>query len=339
MKTVLMDARLAVRGLGIASAAHRLEQSLGRLPGFRITVNRSEHGWTRMGKLDTLLRTGLLDFDPRWDPRARGVDVLHYFGNSCPRRPTPNSIVTVHDLMMLRADGQRARLFRSLLVPGLRTGRARVVAISTSTADALVMDLGFSPRAIEVIPHGYREREIWMGPREHLMMFGGSSDPRKRIELGMRAYDEYAREAGSEAMPLVVAARAGIDERHLRLVTHGSVTVESNPDASTLDTLLGRAACLLYPSAWEGYGLPILEAGELGTPAVYDASARIPREPLGRHAVAASGGDPRAFAQAISAALRVGVVPDALVDRPTWDDVAAMYGQIYEGVAGWWRDR
>ncbi len=333
MTTVFMDARTAVRGLGIASAVDRLELELARRADCTVTVNRSAHGWTARGKLDTVLRTGLVDLDPRLDPRSRRAEAAHYFGNTCPARPSPRTIVTVHDVMALGSRGTKGRVLEALLVPGLTRRRATVVAISCRTADSLVTELGLPARDIEVIPHGYRDLPVWTGPRTHVLMLGGSGDARKRVDLGIRAYVQYASRAGDDALPLVIAGRAGLSPEHLALTAGHAVRVEHDPARATLDHLLGRAACLLYPSAREGYGLPILEAGEVGTPVVYDQGADIPQEPLGRHAVPARAASPDAFASSLAAAVAAGPVHDALSGRPTWADVAARYAELYRAVA------
>lgn len=333
MTRVFMDARLAVRGLGIASAVERLEQALAQRPDSTVNVNYSAHGWTPRGKLDTVLRSGFLDLDPRLDPRARRAAMVHYFGNTCPRQPSPQTLVTVHDLMMLGSHTCKGRVLEALLVPGLLRRRAKMVAISSRTADSLVTKLGLPARDIEVIPHGYRDLSVWDGPRTHVLMFGGSGDARKRVDLGIRAYVRYATRARADALPLVIAGRAGLSPEHLALTRHQAVRIEPDPDRGMLDRMLSRAACLLYPSAWEGYGLPILEAGEVGTPVVYDEGADIPEEPLGRHVFPAREASADAFASSLAAAVASGPVHDALSGRPTWSDVAARYAELYREVA------
>ncbi len=331
---VFLDARLAARGLGIASATVRLLDGFAALgAGPSLHVNATGHGWTRRGQADTLLRSGLLDVSPRWDPRTRTADVVHYFGNTAPRFPSDRVVVTVHDLMMVRSRTRKARLYRELLLPGLARGDFPIVAISRQTADDVCAQLPSVTSRVQVIPHGWRPGRFHAGERRHVLMFGGSSDPRKRVGLGVAAYARYAERAGAAALPLVVAGRAGIDAAAVRSAS-GEVRVEPDPDDARVEELLSRAACLLYPTREEGYGLPIVEAGEVGTPVVLDAAARLPAEPMGTHVVAvqdASSLD--AWAGALREAVRRVPVADALDALPTWPEVAQAYAALYDGVA------
>ena len=330
--SVFFDARLAVRGLGIASATERLLEALVSRGDMSVVLNASAHGWTRRGKAETLLRSGLLDVSPRLDPRAARADVVHFFGNTAPRRPDGRTVVTVHDLMMLSSTSPRSKLFRELLVPGLGRQTGPVVAISSRTADALWAKCGIGPDRVTVIPHGRRVRELPAGPREHILMFGGSSDSRKRVSLGIAAYAQYAGTAGKRAFPLVVAGRSGISAEDLSVARAANVRVVPNPDRDEVDRLMARAACLIYPSAQEGYGLPILEAGEVGTPVVLDATADIPREPRGAHVTSVEGPDLRLWGDAVGRAANRGTVVGAVGLIPTWEEVAQLYFDVYATV-------
>lgn len=332
---VLFDSRLAVRGLGIGSATQRLTDALLRTNRVDLRVNVSRLGWTLQGKVETLLRSGLLDIRPNWDPRARRADAVHYFSNTAPRCPDRRTIITVQDLMSIRSRAPKARLYAALLVPGLERAAASaavIVPTSMQTADEIsVLLAGKAPR-IEVIPHGWRDGLFFDGDRDHVLMFGGQRDPRKRVELGLAAYSAYA-ESTPDPLPLTIAGRAGVDPTTVaQYVTSGTVSLEMNPPTERVASLLRTAACLIYPTREEGFGMPLVEAGEVGTPVVCGADARIPREPLGPHASRVAGSDPADWGRAVRAAVKTGPVVDALSHLPTWDQVATTYCDLYESV-------
>lgn len=328
---VFVDARLAVRGLGISSATRRLIAALESDRAISVHLNASPHGWTRRGKFHSALLSGLLDLSPRTDPRTSAYDVVHYLGNTAPQFPSRTTVITVHDLMSLRRVDRKSRIYQTLLVPGLlRSNKALVVAISRQTADDLVAIIPNISGRLTVIPHGHREGLFSAQERRHILMFGGQGDPRKRIELGLAAYSRYAEIAGAGALPLVLAGRAGLDDRLVaKCVSNGRWSIHADPSELQVNQLLESAACLLYPSAEEGFGLPVIEAGEVGTPVLYDRTARIPAEPLGCHALGVEGVDLELWARAIQAAVDIGPVPNALAHLPTWSEVARAYTKVY----------
>ena len=330
---VFIDARLAVRGLGIASAKDRFVRALADIGLDDAKVNASDAGWTGRGRAETVLKTGALDLSPRLDPRVRHYGVTHYYGNTAPQFPDHTTVVTVHDLMCLRRPDRSSRLFQSLLLPGLRRirGAGQVVAISTQTADDIVAAVPNLGGKVTVIPHGRRAYRYSDRDRTHVMMFGGESDPRKRVQLGIEAYRAYADLVGSAALPLIVAGRAGVSGATVAgsIGSSGCVEFRRNPSDSEVADLLAGAACVIYPSAEEGFGLPIVEAGEVGTPVVYERDARIPCEALGSHALAVPGTGSAEWARAVRAAVDMGPVPDALDRLPTWEQTARAYLDLY----------
>lgn len=331
---VLLDSRLAVRGLGIGTATQRLADALRRIDRVDVRVNQSGFGWTPRGKFDTVIRSGMLDIRPGWDIRARRADVVHYFSNTSPQFPDQRTVITVQDLMSIRSRVLKARLLEMLLVPGLmRASRAVIVPTSTQTADEVKSLLGGRQTRIEVIPHGWRDGLYCPGERTHILMFGGQSDPRKRVELGMLVYSAYASMT-PHPLPLTIAGRAGIDaDSVMKYVSYGNVNVEADPPTERVAGLLRTAACLIYPTREEGFGLPLVEAGEVGTPVICGAEARIPCEPLGPHASRVEGTDPAEWGRALTDAIRRGPVPNALRHLPTWTEVAGIYSDLYEEVA------
>lgn len=329
MTRVFFDARLAARGLGIASATERLVIGFQEVHGLQLNVNATSRGWTRSGQVDTALRSGLLDFNPSADPRTWTADVVHYFGNTAPRWGGRRSLITVHDLMMVNQQSRKARLFQELLLPGLRRGNAMVAAISNRTADAIHQVTGRELNGIEVVPHGRRARAMSTAPRSHILMFGGSSDPRKRVDLGLAAYRRYAEMTGAAALPLTIAGRSGVSPTHLQIVEKQSVTLTTDPTVHEVDNMLAEAACLIYPTKLEGFGLPLVEAGEVGTPVVIGQDADIPAEALGTHVVQVPTNSCDDWARSIREAVNMRGVPGAVDHLPTWPEVARRYNEMY----------
>ena len=331
MTRVLVDARMALRGLGIATFLDRLLDGFAAHPSVSMTLWRGSGDSDRMGKLATLGRSGLFDLAPRLDPRAHGFAAIHFLSNVGSVFPGGNTVLTVHDLLHRRRLRRRDRLLGFLLEQSL--GRAgRVVAVSGRTRDAIEQAFPRLRGRVEVIPHGMRRLPLPQGERRHLLAFGGASDPRKRTDLMVEAYREYRRTT-SEALPLVVLARAGLSEGHVRELRCLDAELVTGADGAEVDRLVAGAAAILYPSTAEGFGLPILEAAEVGTRVVIDGCADVATEVLGAHCVRVTGDDVRDWADGIRTAVKEGPVADAL-RLPDWASVAGRYAELYREVAG-----
>lgn len=326
---VLLDARLGIRGLGIGTFLDRLADSLARDPSVHVTLWRGSGGWSRRGQLSTLGHSGLFDISPRLDPRVRPADVVHFACNFGALVPGPHTVVTVHDLM-LRPARLQDRILRFFLERCLSRAGA-VVAVSEQTRNDLEAEFPWLTGRVTVIPHGMRHLPARTGPRKHVLAFGGGSDPRKRVPLAVAAYRAYLA-SSPDALPLVVLSRAGLlDDQERELLALGARLVPS-ATADEVDELVGEAAAVLYPTTEEGFGLPILEAAEAGTPVVIDAAARVPQELVGSHCVKVADAGPEAWADGIRRAVALGPVPDAL-SLPDWSGVASSYARLYREVA------
>lgn len=330
MTQVLLDARLASRGLGIGTFVGRLLEGLADHPAVCVSLWGGAAGWDRSGKLTTASHSGLFDVSPPLDPRARGFAARHFAGNMGPLLPGRNSVLTVHDLLYRHGGKNRHRLFGRLLEHALpRVGR--VVAVSGRTRDELAQAWPGLAVPIEVIPHGLRRLPQPQHERAHVLAFGGGADPRKRVDLMVSAYREYRRTT-SDPLPLVVLARAGLtpdQEQRLAALGAGVVRDASGPE---VDRLMAAAAAVLYTTALEGFGLPILEAAEVGTPVVIDGAAQVATEVLGTHCYRVDGQTLADWAATIRLAVSGGPVSGAL-DLPDWSAVAGRYADLYQEVA------
>jgi glycosyltransferase involved in cell wall biosynthesis len=128
-----------------------------------------------------------------------------------------------------------------------------------------------------------------------------------------------------------VLARAGLSEaQRLRLRELGARIVES-ATADEVQALMAGAGALVYPTAEEGFGLPILEAAEVSTPVVMDAAARVSAEVIGSHCIRVASLAAPDWADAIREAVARGPV-DASLTLPDWATVARRYAELYREV-------
>jgi glycosyltransferase involved in cell wall biosynthesis len=258
---------------------------------------------------------------------ARGLDVLHCPTFRGPVRSRVPVVVTVHDLAVLRHPGtfnQWTRRYSRFAVPRVARAARRVIAVSEFTRREVVELLGVPDERIRVIPNAVGEPFVPDGPVADgdYVLAVGTLEPRKNLA----AAQEAAQRLGVELK--VVGARGW-----------GDVQVDGwlgRVSDDELAVLYRGARCLVYPSLYEGFGIPVLEAMACGTPVVTSAGGAT-EEVAGGAAVLVDPRDPAAIAAGIEEA---GSRRDELrargLDRAaqfTWERVAAETLAVYEKAA------
>lgn len=229
------------------------------------------------------------------------------------RSPVP-VVLTVHDLIPFRFPQWYPWLRREhLLSLRLLRRASQILADSQSTADDLVSIASVSPERVAVVPLAVGAEfrpataEAVEALRQELsltrpfLLAVGAFDPRKRIGLLAEVVAAVRREhdvtlviVGQQGNfePAVSAAldRTGLTQHVLRL---GHISLDR------LVTLYTGAAGLVFTSAYEGFGLPPLEAMACGTPVAVFANSSLP-EVVGTAAISVRDGDSGAMAAALS---------------------------------------
>lgn len=210
---------------------------------------------------------------------ARGFGVVHLpsFAGSAP--PGVRTVVTVHDLAFLANPGWfpiLRRLYYRLLFPRIAGRAHRIVADSAFTAGEVVRLLGIPEERVRTVylSHGSPKRDDLQDFRESRGITGEYAicactlEPRKNIAALLEAW-RLLRKA-RPASTLVVVGRWGWGERELREAVANSPGVVWTGALSRrmLDSAVAQAKFLVYPSLYEGFGLPPLEAAALGVPSV-----------------------------------------------------------------------
>ena len=233
--------------------------------------------------------------DALWYPvrlrRAQGLDVLHCTTFRGPARSRVPTVVTVHDLAVVRYPEvfpRWHRLYGSAGLPRVLRAADAVVAVSEFTKGEIVELTGVPSERIRVVPHGVDEVFTPTGPRADgdYVLAVGTLEPRKnlgRVVEAARIADVELRVVGSRGW-----GRVEVDG-----------WVGEIPD-SELAALYRGARCVLYPSLYEGFGLPVLEAMACGTPVVTSrgtameevaGGAAVLADPLDATSIAAAVGD------------------------------------------------
>jgi glycosyltransferase involved in cell wall biosynthesis len=252
---------------------------------------------------------------PRLGRRA-GIDLMHSLGSTAPMRGRFARVVTVHDLIYARFPdahaGLRDRGMR-VLVPGGARRADRVIADSRSTREDLIELIGLPGEKIDVVPlgRGAVRRAQPMPERDLRERFALAhrdvvlSLSAKRPHKNLRALLDALSEIDAAARPVLVlpgyptAHEAELREHARTRGLEDDVRFPAWVSAPELEGLWELARAFVYPSLYEGFGLPVLEAMARGVPVACSDASSLP-EVAGQAALLF---DPHRPAQ-IAAALR-----------------------------------
>lgn len=284
-----------------------------------------------------------------------GVDVYHGAHFSVPFGAGIPCIATVHDLTFYRIP-RRYPLHRRLYYRALaETSRRATCLIVPSRAVALDIEryLNYPAGKVRVIAEAPRagwgpapESEVdttlkRFGVEQPYFLCVGTAEPGKRAVDAIRALAKL-KERGP-APRLVLAGNAGplskaLQREAARLGVAARVTFAGYVGDSELSSLYTGATALIFPSLYEGFGLPPLEAMACGTPVI---SARAPAmtEWLGNTAIFVPLRDPAAIAREMAGLLdstrrraEVGAACRELASQFTWERAAAETAALYHEV-------
>jgi len=252
---------------------------------------------------------------------AGPVDVFHATNFVAPPARRAASVVTVHDLSYLRYPEMvtAASARYAQLVPRALGRGATVCTPSAAVAAEVAETYRLAPERLVVTPLGVgplwrravRPDPAWLAAHdlpERYLLFVGSREPRKNLPtllaayrslLGGRVPPAAGPGGGGAVPPLVLAGPPGWGEAlDLAGLPAGAVRTPGYLATQDLARLVAGAAALAFPSWYEGFGLPALEALACGTPVV---AADLPalREVLADQAELVPPGDADALADAL----------------------------------------
>ena len=294
---------------------------------------------------------------PWWAARD-GLDATHSFLNVSPLLALGGHVLTIHDLSYLvepSAHPWRRRLYLSTM-SRLSARRARVIlADSRATRADIIEHFHIEPSKIRVV---YAAADPDMRPVERAMvedfrgkkglpdeyvLYLGTLEPRKNVDVLVRAFGKLRRSGYSGELVLAGgkgwgygAIEAAIEAEDLAGAVHfaGYVPREEQP------LWYNSAQVFVYPSAYEGFGLPVLEAMACGTPVITTTASSLP-EVAGAAALLTTPGDADDLASAMIDLTRSSEEREALrgagLERATrfsWDVAADKCRQAYRIASG-----
>ena len=251
-------------------------------PGPRVEI----HAQGRLGPRALWMQLEL----PRLLGRLR-PDLVHFTNYMAPLSIRVPYVVSFHDLtlrLLPHLHTLKKRLLTSALLPRVARGARLVLTPSESSSSDVVQLLGVEPARVRTIPYAAAAtfRPVAEGAaalaargvRGPYLLHVGTLEPRKNLPLALRA---FARIAGRfPDTTFVVAGPRGWDHGAARReavrsgLTSRAVFLGYVPEEE-LPRLYSHAAALVYPSLYEGFGLPVVEAMACGAPVLTSLSSSL----------------------------------------------------------------
>jgi glycosyltransferase involved in cell wall biosynthesis len=289
------------------------------------------------------------------------LDIMHYptFPPPYVRLPGPRIVMTFYDAGPWRypqAQTLHGRLyFRTLLSHGLRTC-SQAVTLSKHARSEIGYFLGnrylskisIAPGAVrpafgQPISHASKQivRERYHLPHSFFLTVA-TIEPRKNLPTLLDAYSRLRQRLGQACPSLVIVGRQGWNckdilrymaalQEHVHFLGH-------IPDQDLI-ALYQMAVCFVFPSLYEGFGLPVVEAMTAGCPVITTTSSSLP-EVAGDAALLVDPLNPAEMSTAMQRVLQDTALQQHMIaagrvqaTRFSWEETARIYREIYLSIA------
>jgi glycosyltransferase involved in cell wall biosynthesis len=227
--------------------------------------------------------------------RLRACDLFHATNFAAPRTGATPLVVTVHDLALLRFPELGTAALRRI-VEGVRDSVAtarRIIAVSQATRRDLIELLQVPEDKIRVVYSGCDERFRPMAPEvartrvreryglaEPYILHVGTLEPRKNLERLVRAYTAVRQQQSIPQLLVLAGPRGWLFEGLLRVIRAAglgpAVRLLGAVPADDLPALYAAAEVFTFPSLYEGFGLPVVEAMACGVPVIASTGSSLP---------------------------------------------------------------
>ncbi len=232
------------------------------------------------------------------------LDLYHSLANTIPLMYKGLSVVTVHDLAIYQhhdwfpSNFMSRQIFSTkVLVPKSIRKAARVIAVSQNTKDDIVKLFKIPAKKITVIYEGVVTDHSIIVPdkkvlkkkfeiQDNYFLFVGTIEPRKNLVVLLRAFHgllnrQRLNQKNKNPLQLVLAGGRGWKYKEVfktikKLKLDQSVRYLDYVEHSDKIGLMQNALCFVFPSLYEGFGLPALEAMSLGAPVITSNVSSLP---------------------------------------------------------------
>jgi glycosyltransferase involved in cell wall biosynthesis len=292
------------------------------------TFPASANSW-----IDQAFMRYVLDFE--------GIDLYHGPANVIPWQGVPvPSVMTLHDLLWIRNENLQTDIwwrdkvtgaFYRVFVPRAIDQADHLLTVTQSVADEIVERFDVPPDEITVSPNGvdsffqpvepaqaWDEVSEWLSPNTPFVLIVGRGCPYKNHAEALAAFIEAFGDDEDMHLTMIRTRGLGSDRRFKRLLSEFSgserVIIARDVAAEQLRAFYSLSKLLLFPSIYEGFGLPIVEAMACGTPVV-TANYGAMQEVAGDAALCVDPRDSAALAEAMTSVIEDDALAQRLVEQ------------------------
>ncbi len=282
------------------------------------------------------------------------TDVTHFFNYIVPPRIRGKVITTIHDMTYIRYPETMARKNITRLRKGLDRSiqRSSMVLTSSEFSKREIVELcGVPEESVEVvypaaaISGALCDREelfARLGVRQPYLLCVGSIEPRKNLTRLLRAFDRLRQNGGPECQLVLCGGNGWNNEDFYetlsKLEHRDAVLLTGYLPQAEKNTLYANAKVFVFPSIYEGFGLPVLEAMYWKSPVVCSNVASLP-EVAGEAACYVDPFSEESIAQGISRVLDDTGYAQELAERGSqqhalfsWESSARKLERLYRAV-------
>jgi len=271
-------------------------------------------------------------------------DVVWGPHTTLPLRLRLPAVVSIHDftsITMPHRHELRTLASFNLFVASSLDKASAIAAVSKLVADETMRGFGVASSKIHLVPNGvddffFMEDDaralLPAGVSGNYILYAGTIEPRKGVDVLLSAWETIA-----DAPTLVLCGDPGWREAKVRrrMERHGTRIVRTGfVDRRVLRALMRQATLFVYPSRYEGFGLPPLEAMACGTPVVATRAGALP-EVLDDAAILVERDNPEELALAMSRVLSEPSLRSELIEkgraragRFRWDHSAELMTEL-----------
>ncbi|MDO8263098.1 MAG: glycosyltransferase family 1 protein [Gallionella sp.] len=345
---------------GISRYFCEVANRVGRTPGFESRVIAPLHRnlhladspnldrgtfFNPAGRIAGKMMRVINDVVSPWCLRSYAPDILHetYYLETDNSGLTCARVVTVHDMINEKLEPEsphRDKLRRAKLASVSRADS--VICVSEHTRRDLIELFGVPEDKTHVVYHGFT---LTVAPRAErspqvgrpFILYVGKRDGYKNFDTLLAAFASSARLRTHLALVAFGGGKfsAAENQRIAALGLKPSDVIHMGGQDDVLSALYGEAACFVYPSMYEGFGIPLLEAMGFGCPVVCSNTSSIP-EVVGDAALTVAPDDIASMRDAVERASFEGGVRRMLISRGTerirkfsWGNCAEETMKIY----------
>jgi glycosyltransferase involved in cell wall biosynthesis len=276
--------------LGLADAPPQFRLTLYVVDGFaKSHPTLTEMFPTVVAPFDGASRARRIAGEVTWfRQQTSAAELRHHGGGTAPMGATRPYVLTIHDLQYRTYPEYFSRTKRAYLTSmiGRSVRRARVVTVPSEYVRRSVIEAyGADPSSVRVVPHGFEP--------ELLRDITGEDELRRRFFLGdgpVIVYPAVTHHHKNHRfliglldstwrdpdLRLVLIGGSGTAEQEVEMATDPRIRRLGRVPAADRNGLLSMAEAMVFPSQYEGFGAPLIEAMALGCPVIASDSTCIP---------------------------------------------------------------